>query len=77
MQVIEKNDGWCDDPKSKLYNQHIKFPFDASAEKLFRDDDLYDLLCVINHNTDPIVPGKVVQSFYISVNQILRERKDA
>ena len=33
--VIEKNDGWCDDPKSKLYNQHIQFPFDASAEKLY------------------------------------------
>ena len=56
--IIGKNDGWCDDPKSKLYNQHIHFPFDASAEKLFRDDDIYDLLCVINHNTDPIVPGK-------------------
>ena len=56
--IIAENDGWCDDPKSKLYNQHIQFPFDASAEKLFRDDDLYDLLCVINHNTDPIVPGK-------------------
>ena len=58
FSVIEKNDGWCDDPKSKLYNQHIQFPFDGSAEKLFRDDDLYDLLCVINHNSDPIVPGK-------------------
>ena len=56
--VIEKNDGWCDDPKSKLYNQHIKFPFDASAEKLFRDDDLYDIICVLNYNTNPIVPGK-------------------
>jgi len=56
--VIEKNDGWCDDPKNKLYNQHIQFPFDASAERLFRDDDLYDLLCVINHNTDPVIPGK-------------------
>ena len=55
---IRENDGWCDDPKSKLYNQHIQFPFDASAEKLFRNDDLYDLLVVINHNTDPIVPGK-------------------
>ena len=56
--IIGENDGWCDDPKSKLYNQHIQFPFDSSAEKLFRDDDLYDLLCVINHNTDPIIPGK-------------------
>ncbi len=56
--IIAENDGWCDDPKSKLYNQHVQFPFDSSAEKLFRDDDLYDLLCVINHNTDPIIPGK-------------------
>ena len=56
--IIGENDGWCDDPKSKLYNQHVQFPFDSSAEKLFRDDDLYDLLCVINHNTDPIIRGK-------------------
>ena len=55
---IRENDGWCDDPKSKLYNQHIQFPFDASAERLFRDDDLYDIICVLNYNTNPIVPGK-------------------
>ena len=56
--IITENDGWCDDPKSKLYNQHIQFPFEASAEKLFRDDDLYDIICVLNYNTNPIVPGK-------------------
>ena len=57
-QVIDKNCGWCDDPEHKNYNQLIKFPFSASAERLYRDDNLYDLLCVINYNTDPIVPGK-------------------
>ena len=57
-KIITQNDGWCDDPKSKLYNQHIQFPFDANAEKLFRDDDLYDLLFVIDYNIDPVVPGK-------------------
>ena len=56
--IIGENDGWCDDPKSKLYNQHVQFPFDSSAEKLFRDDDLYDIICVLNYNTNPIVPGK-------------------
>ena len=56
--IIAENDGWCDDPKSKLYNQHVQFPFDSSAEKLFRDDDLYDIICVLNYNTNPIVPGK-------------------
>ena len=56
--IIGENDGWCDDPKSKLYNQHVQFPFNASAERLFRDDDLYDIICVLNYNTNPIVPGK-------------------
>ena len=55
---ISKDDGWCDDPMSKFYNQLIKFPFNASAERLFRDDDLYDIVCVINYNTKPILPGK-------------------
>ncbi len=57
-EVIQKNDGWCDDPNNEFYNQFVKFPFYASAERLFRDDDLYDLLCVINYNTDPVVPGR-------------------
>ena len=57
-QVIRKNSGWCDDPGHKQYNQFIKFPFDASAEKLYRDDTLYDLFFVIDYNTDPIVPSK-------------------
>ncbi len=55
---ITKDDGWCDDPNSKYYNQFIKFPFDSSAEKLFREDNLYDIICVINYNTQSIIPGK-------------------
>ena len=55
---IAKNDGWCDDPKSQFYNQHIQFPFKDSAEKLYRDDDLYDIICVISFNTNPTIAGK-------------------
>jgi|TARA_B000000557_G_C20578912_1_gene360481 L,D-peptidoglycan transpeptidase YkuD (ErfK/YbiS/YcfS/YnhG family) len=55
---ISKNDGWCDDPSSKFYNQLVQFPFESSAEKLYREDDLYDIICVINYNTDPVIPGK-------------------
>tara|TARA_B100000401_G_scaffold436557_1_gene380256 strand:+ start:842 stop:1336 length:495 start_codon:yes stop_codon:yes gene_type:complete len=57
-EPITSEDGWCDDPKSKFYNQHIKFPFGQSAERLYRDDDLYDIVCVLNYNTDPIIAGK-------------------
>ena len=55
---ILENDGWCDDPTSEFYNHHIKFPFNKSAERLYRNDDLYDLICVLNYNTNPIIPGK-------------------
>ena len=56
--IIQENDGWCDDPKSMLYNKHIRFPFKESAEHLYRSDYIYDIVCVINYNTCPIVPGK-------------------
>ena len=56
--VINPDDGWCDDTNSSYYNQFIKFPFNLSAEKLFRDDDLYDIVCVINYYTEPVQAGK-------------------
>ena len=56
--AISPNDGWCDDPKSEFYNQFISFPFTQSAEKLYRDDDIYDIVCVIDYNINPTQPGK-------------------
>ena len=35
--------GWCDDPKSEKYNKLIKFPFNFSHEKLFKNENIYDL----------------------------------
>ena len=55
--TIHKLDGWCDDPKQKEYNQLIKFPYNFSAEKLYRDDSLYNIVCVLNYNTNPVTPG--------------------
>ena len=50
--------GWCDDPENIKYNTEIEFPFSSSAEKLFRNDTLYDIICVINYNRDPIIASK-------------------
>ena len=33
-------------------------PYHASAESLWRDDDLYDVLVVLGYNDTPVVPGK-------------------
>jgi L,D-peptidoglycan transpeptidase YkuD (ErfK/YbiS/YcfS/YnhG family) len=50
--------GWCDDPVSRFYNRQIKLPSKFSHEKLYRNDDLYDLMAVINYNTNPIIKNK-------------------
>jgi len=52
---ITKNMGWCDDPRSKKYNQPIRIPTKYSHEKLYRDDSLYDLVMVLNFNTKPTI----------------------
>ena len=55
---IRNNMGWCDDPKSKKYNKLIKIPFKGSAEKLYRKDNTYDIILVLNYNINPIRKGK-------------------
>tara|TARA_Y200000002_G_scaffold381527_1_gene395785 strand:+ start:5298 stop:5789 length:492 start_codon:yes stop_codon:yes gene_type:complete len=55
---IKKNMGWCDDPLSKKYNKLIKFPFKYSAEKLYRIDNTYDLIIVLDFNSRPVIKNK-------------------
>lgn len=55
---IKKNMGWCDDPKSKQYNQLIRLPDKYKHEKLYRKDNIYDLILVLNYNTRPILKNK-------------------
>ena len=55
---IRKNMGWCDDPKSKQYNKLIKLPNKYKHEKLYRKDNIYDLILVLNYNTRPILKNK-------------------
>ena len=50
--------GWCDDPKSKKYNKPIKYPFNFSSEKLFRKDNIYDIILILNFNTNPVIKNK-------------------
>ena len=54
---IAPNDGWCDEPSDSLYNRAVRLPYRARHEKLWRDDEVYDLIVVLGHNDDPVVPG--------------------
>ena len=55
---IKKNMGWCYDVNSKKYNHQIKFPFKYKAEKLYRNDNIYDLFINIKYNYNPTIKGK-------------------
>ena len=52
--VIKKNMGWCNDLKSKDYNKLINLPFNYSYEELFRKENIYDIVLVLNYNMNPI-----------------------
>ena len=58
LRAIQKDDGWCDAPADPNYNRLVKLPYPASAEHMWRDDHLYDLVAVLGYNDDPVVPGK-------------------
>ncbi len=53
LKKIAPNAGWCDAPSHPRYNKYVCHPFPASAEKLWRDDRLYDVVIVIGHNDRP------------------------
>ena len=55
---IKKEMGWCDDPRSKKYNKLVKLPNKYSAERLYRKDNTYDIILVLNYNLNPIRKGK-------------------
>jgi L,D-peptidoglycan transpeptidase YkuD (ErfK/YbiS/YcfS/YnhG family) len=54
---IAPDDGWCDAPDDPAYNQPVRLPCRASAERLWREDRLYDVVVVLGQNDSPVVPG--------------------
>ena len=57
VRPIRPDDGWCDAPADRNYNRPVRHPYPASAERLWRNDDLYDLVVVLSHNARPRVRG--------------------
>jgi L,D-peptidoglycan transpeptidase YkuD (ErfK/YbiS/YcfS/YnhG family) len=55
---IKKNMGWCDDSQSPFYNKQVKLPNRFGYEKLYREDNLYDIILILNYNTKPIIKNK-------------------
>ncbi|MEN3209384.1 L,D-transpeptidase family protein [Methylorubrum populi] len=59
LRATRPDDGWCDAPQDRRYNRPIRLPSTAaSAEQLWRDDGLYDLVIDLDYNRGPIRPGR-------------------
>jgi L,D-peptidoglycan transpeptidase YkuD (ErfK/YbiS/YcfS/YnhG family) len=57
ISEIQPDDGWSDTADDPNYNQPVKHPYPVSAEKMWRDDELYDIVVILGHNDDPVVAG--------------------
>ncbi|MEJ0058198.1 MAG: L,D-transpeptidase family protein [Terricaulis sp.] len=57
VAALSPNDGWCDAPEDRAYNRPVTHPYPASAEHLWLEDHVYDLIVVLAFNDDPVVPG--------------------
>ena len=62
VNKITKNCGWCDDIKSDKYNKYIKISdfqsLNINYEKLWREDEAYDIIIVTSHNVEPTIRNK-------------------
>lgn len=58
MIAIRPSDGWCDAPDHPDYNRWVTLPFPARHERLWRPDDVYDLVVELGYNDDPPVAGR-------------------
>ena len=73
--IIKKNMGWCDDPNSEKYNKLINLPFNFKYEKLFKKENTYDIILVLNYNMNPIKKNKGSAIFIHVVKKNYRKTK--
>ncbi len=54
---LRPTDGWSDGVADPQYNRPVSHPHTFSAERLWRDDGLYDIIIVLGHNDSPALAG--------------------
>jgi L,D-peptidoglycan transpeptidase YkuD (ErfK/YbiS/YcfS/YnhG family) len=58
VRAITPQDGWCENPADRHYNRPVRLANDATADRLRRDDHLYDFIIEIDHNARPRIAGR-------------------
>ena len=62
IKKITKNCGWCNDIRSNKYNKYVKInnfqSLNFNYEKLWREDEAYDIIIVTSYNLKPTIKNK-------------------
>lgn len=56
--ALRPEDGWCDAADHAAYNRLVALPFPASHERMWRENDVYNLVIELGYNDDPPVAGR-------------------
>ena len=57
MIALREGHAWVDDPNDDKYNRLVELPYPAHAERLWRNDGIYDVLVVVDYNMSPAARG--------------------
>ena len=58
VHAMRPADGWCDTPFHPAYNHLVRLPLAVSAERLWRQDQAYDLCVVLDFNLRSRLHGR-------------------
>lgn len=58
IQALSPLNGWCDAPADRNYNRPVRLPYPASAESMWRSDELYDLVVILACNRRPRIRNR-------------------
>lgn len=58
LRRLRRTDGWCDTPSDRNYNRFVSLPYPKSAERLWREDAVYDIIIVLGYNDVPRIRNR-------------------
>ena len=54
VSPLKPSDAWSDDPKDLDYNKRVSLRPSGQVERLWRTDDLYNIIIIIGYNDNPV-----------------------
>jgi L,D-peptidoglycan transpeptidase YkuD (ErfK/YbiS/YcfS/YnhG family) len=64
LRPMRRDTGWCEDPASANYNRPVRAPSRDATDRMWRQDDLYDLTFVLDQNFTRRAKGRGSAIFF-------------